>query len=124
LCFRAVLAIQRGEPDVTIALIQQSLTHIRSLQDKFAFVYALVPLALAAVLKGDPVWAARLLGARDAVAESTGAGIVDNAVQPLREHAEQQARAHLGPDGWARAYTAGRSASIDSLLKDIETARA
>ncbi|HEU4938558.1 MAG TPA: helix-turn-helix domain-containing protein [Vicinamibacterales bacterium] len=120
LCFRAVLALQRGEPDRAIALMHQSLTRIRALQDRFAFVYALVPLAMAAVLKGNHDWAARLLGARDAVAESTGAVIVDRAVEPLRETAEREARLHLAADGWARSYTAGRTASIDSLLQDIE----
>ena len=39
-------------------------------------MYTLVPLAAAAALKGDDAWAARILGARDAVAESTGATIV------------------------------------------------
>lgn len=29
----------------------------------------------------------------------------------------------LAPDRWVRAYAAGRSASIDSLMKDIDTAR-
>jgi hypothetical protein len=37
--------------------------------------------------------------------------------------AEREARAHLGPDRWARTYAAGQSASIDSLLKEIERAR-
>jgi hypothetical protein len=115
LCFRAVLAVHRGDADGAIALMQESLTHIRLLQDRFAFVYALVPLARAATLKGEHAWAARLLGARDAVAESTGATIVDHAVQRLRDDAEREARSHLGAGEWARAYAAGRIASIDSL---------
>ena len=77
---------------------------------------------MAAVLKGNHTWAARLLGARDAVAESTGAAIVDRAVQPRRERADHEARAHLGADRWDRAYASGRTASIDGLLKDIEDA--
>jgi hypothetical protein len=31
-------------------------------------------------------------------------------------------RAHLGPDRWALAHAAGRSTSIDALLKDIDSA--
>jgi non-specific serine/threonine protein kinase len=122
LCFQAVLAVQRGDADHAIALMRESLSHIRALHDKFAFVYALVPLAAAAVLQGDHAWAARLLGARDAVAESTGATIVDSGVQHLRVKAQAEARARLGPDGWAMAYAAGRTASIDSLLKDADVA--
>ena len=65
-------------PTEAIAFVRESLTHIRGLHDKFAFVYALVPLAAAAALKGDDAWAARILGARDAVTERTGATVADN----------------------------------------------
>jgi tetratricopeptide (TPR) repeat protein len=118
---RAVLAVRRGTPDQAIALARQSLTRIRELHDKFAFVYTLVPLAAAAVLKGDDAWAARIMGARDAVTERTGVTVVDNSVQDLREQAEREVRARLGPARWARAYAAGRRTSIDALLKDIES---
>jgi predicted ATPase/DNA-binding XRE family transcriptional regulator len=118
---RAILAVRRGDPDAAVALVRESLTHIRELHDRFEFVYALVPLAAAAVLKGDDAWAARILGARDAVTERTGATVVDKSVLDLREKAEREVRARLGPDRWARAYAAGRTTSIDSLLKDIDS---
>ncbi len=117
---RAILAVRRGNPDEAISLVRESVTRIRELHDKFEFVYAMVPLAAAAVLKGDDAWAARILGARDAVTESTGAAVVDKSVHDLREQAEQQVRARLGPDRWLRAYAAGRRTSIDSLLKEID----
>jgi hypothetical protein len=101
--------------------VRESLTRIREIQDRFAFVYALVPLAAAAVQKGDDAWAARILGARDAVTERTGVAVADKSVHDLREHTEREARARLGPARWARAYTAGRTSSIDSLLKDIDS---
>jgi ATP/maltotriose-dependent transcriptional regulator MalT len=59
---RAILAVRRGNADQAIAVVRESLTHVRELHDTFAFVYALVPLAAAAVLKGDDEWAARILG--------------------------------------------------------------
>jgi predicted ATPase/transcriptional regulator with XRE-family HTH domain len=117
---RAVLAVRRGNLDQAIALVRENLTRIRELHDKFAFVYTLVPLAAAVALKGDDAWAARILGARDAVIESTGITIVDLSVHDLREHAEREARARLGPDRWAEASAAGRKTSIDALLKDID----
>jgi predicted ATPase/DNA-binding XRE family transcriptional regulator len=120
LYIRAILAVRRGNPDQAIALVHESLTRIRQLHDKFAFVYALVPLAAAAVLKSDDAWAARILGARDAVTERTGATVVDKSVDDLREQAERDARTRLGPDRWATAYAAGRHTSIDALLKDID----
>ena len=116
---RAVLAVRRGDPDQAIALVRENLSRIRELHDKFAFVYTLVPLAAAVALKGDNVWAGRILGARDAVVERTGLTIVDRAVHDLRERAESAARARLGPDRWAEVYAAGRKTSIDALLNDI-----
>ena len=114
--------MRRGNRDHAIAFVRESLTRIRELHDRFAFVYTLVPLAAAAVLKGDAAWAARILGARDAVIERTGVPVVDTPVRDLREQAEREARARLGSDRWAQAYAAGRRASINGLLKDIDNA--
>ena len=123
LWMRALLAVRRGNPDEAIAWAHESLARIRALHDRYAFVYALVPLAAAAALKGNDVWAARILGVRDAVAERTGATLVDQFVHDVRAETEREVRARLGPHRWTRAYAAGRSTSIDRLLKDIETAR-
>jgi predicted ATPase/DNA-binding XRE family transcriptional regulator len=120
---RAVLTVGRGNADDTIALVREGFTRIRDLQDKYAFVHAMVPLATAAALKGDDAWAARVLGARDAVTERTGATAVVKLVLVLKERTERSVRARLGPDRWAQAYAAGRSASIDALLLDIDRAR-
>lgn len=117
---RAIVALRRGRSDQVIAVVRESLTHIRELHDRFAFVYTLVPLAAAAVLKGHDVWAARVLGAREAVIERTGVALVDIAVHDLRGQTEGAARARLGPDRWAAAYEEGRRSSIDDLLKDID----
>jgi predicted ATPase/DNA-binding XRE family transcriptional regulator len=119
---RAMLAVQRGSPDEAIAIVREALAETRKVQDKFAFVSALIPLAAAAALKGDDAWAARILGARDAVSERTGVAIVDKAVLELNERTEQAARVRLGPEKWARAYAAGRNASIDALITDIDRA--
>ena len=83
-------------------------------------VLALWVLLPAAVLLGDDTWAARIVGVRDAVTERTGVTVVDKSVHDLREHAERDARARLGPDRWARAHAAGRVASIDTLIDDID----
>ena len=117
---RATLAVKRANPEEAIGWVRESLTLFRQLHDRFAIVYALAPLAAAAVLKGDDLWTARILGARDAVTERTGATVVDKWVQALGEQAEREVRARLGPDRWARAYAAGRVTSIDSLITDID----
>jgi predicted ATPase/DNA-binding XRE family transcriptional regulator len=123
LYIRANLAVQRRQADAAIEYARKSLICSRELHDKFAFVYALTPLAAAAALKGDDAWAARVLGTRDAVTEQTGASSVDKSVRELRERTEQEVRGRLGSDRWAEEYAAGRRASIDSLLRDIEEAQ-
>jgi hypothetical protein len=41
-------------------------------------------------------------------------------VQDIGERAEQEARTRLGAEKFAKAFSAGRSASIDGLLNDID----
>jgi len=120
LYIHAIAAVQRGDADATIALVHESLLCSRRVRDRFAFVYALIPLAAAARLKGNDAWAAKLLGARDAMTERTGSTVSSHAIRRLREQVEQQAKARLGLSEWTRAYETGRTASIDSLLNDIE----
>jgi hypothetical protein len=122
LYIHAIVAVQRGDADATIALVHESLLCSRDVRDRFAFVYALVPLAAAARLKGKDAWAAKVLGTRDAITERTGATVSSNSVQQLRAQVEQEAQARLGLTEWARAYESGRTVSIDSLLHDIENA--
>ena len=119
---RAILAVRRGYPDDAISVARECLTNIRTLQDKWLLMYTLVPLAAAAALKGDDAWTARIVGARHAVMEATGAAPVDASVHDLEEAVEREARARLGPDRWAIAYAAGRRMTIDALLKDIDRA--
>jgi predicted ATPase/DNA-binding XRE family transcriptional regulator len=119
---RAVLAVRRGSLDEALGFVRESLTRVRELHDKFAFIYSLVPLAAVAKLKGDDAWAARILGARDVVAERTGAAVVDKSVHDLTEQAAREVRARLGPDRWAQAYAVGRRSSIDALLEDVDRA--
>ena len=48
------------------------------------------------------------------------ATIVLKMVHDLHADAARQVRARLGADRWAAAYAAGRKASIDSLLAEID----
>jgi predicted ATPase/DNA-binding XRE family transcriptional regulator len=119
----AILAVRRGYAHETIAIVRESLTLIRGLPDNHAFVFALGPLAAAAMLKGDEAWAARILGARDAATERTHATVVvRQSLDNLVGLEEREVRTRLGADRWAHAYESGRTASIDSLLNDIESA--
>src|SRR5262249_23664717 len=103
-----------------IALTRTSLVHIAAIHDRFVVVYALVPFAAAAALKGDDEWAARILGARDAVTEQSGSRVRDESVTDLRDQAERQVRNRLGADRWSRAYEAGRRTTICALIDEID----
>ena len=120
LYLRAIVAVQRRNADEAIGWVRESLACIRDLQDRYAFAYTLVPLVAAAVIKGDDAWAARIVGALDAVSERTGATVVLRMVHDLQVQSERGVRARLGPDRWAAAYAAGRQASFDALLEDID----
>jgi predicted ATPase/DNA-binding XRE family transcriptional regulator len=117
---RALLAVRQNRPDAAVAFIRDSLALIHALHDKFALVYALVPLAAAAQLAGDEAWAARILGTRDAVTERTGAMAAGRSVWDVQERIERAARMRLGERRWAREYDAGRRRSLESLLKEVE----
>ena len=116
---RATLAVRRGEADQAIALARSSLSRIRLLRDQFAFLYALLPLAGAAALKGKDAWVARILGARAAVAELSDAAIVDNYLRDRLATLERDSKARLGLERWMQAYTRGRTTPIDALSKDL-----
>ena len=121
---RALLAVRRRKPDAAIALVRESLTRLRDLQDKLSFVHAMAILAAAAALTSDDAWAARVLGAQDAVTERTGVTVADTSLGDIRQQVEHDVRARLGADRWAHAYAAGRKATIDALLNDIDRALA
>jgi hypothetical protein len=94
-------------------LLRESLTRIRELQDKFSFAYAMVALAAAAALKGDDAWAARVLGAGDAVTERSGATVVDKSVQDIREQGNGQSGPASDPiGGLTRIRRAGAPRSM------------
>jgi ATP/maltotriose-dependent transcriptional regulator MalT len=122
LYIHAIAAVQRGDADAAIAFVHESLLCSRHVRDRFAFVFALVPLAAAAEQKGLDILAAKALGARDAITERAGSTVVSHSLRQLRERVEQQAKVRLGLTTWTRAYETGRTASIDSLLNDIEHA--
>jgi tetratricopeptide (TPR) repeat protein len=122
LYIRILLALRRGNADVVFGLMRNSLIRVRESQDAFAVMYGLVALAAAAALKGDHAWVARILGAREAISERSGAILVDPLMQELHERVAREARAQLGPELWAQASAAGRKASVDAMLKEIDAA--
>jgi hypothetical protein len=46
--------------------------------------------------------------------------VAEQSLDELKAQAQRDALARLGPDRWATSYAAGRTTSIDALLKDID----
>ena len=120
LYLRALLAVRRGNSGEAFAFVRESLEHIRQLNDKFAFVHALVPLAAAAVPRATTSgrhgsWAHGMTSPN-----ARGPRLSTNRCMTSENEMEQDVRRRLGPDRWARAYAAGRRTSIDALMKDID----
>jgi predicted ATPase/DNA-binding XRE family transcriptional regulator len=120
LYLRAVVAVRRGDADRAIALTRANLVHTDAIHDQFIVVYALVPFAAAAALKGDDEWAARILGVRDAVATQGGSRVSDPSVTDLAQHAERDVRKRLGAERWARAFHVGQTSTIAALIDEID----
>ena len=59
----------------------------------------------------------------DAASRRVGAIVVDRSLDGLTELAEDGVRRRLGRERWARAFAAGATTSIDTLLQEIEVAR-
>jgi predicted ATPase/DNA-binding XRE family transcriptional regulator len=117
---RVLLTLERGSPDEVIALMRQSLRRVQQVQDRFAVVYGLVPLAAAAARKGEFALAAKVLGVREGLVERTGSTVVDPTMRGVREETERAGRARLGADRWTRAFAAGRRTRLTALLADID----
>ena len=123
LYLRAILAVRRGNPDEAIAWCVKASHRIRELHDKFAFVYALVPLAAAAALKGDDAWAARILGAAGRRHRTHGCDGCRSSRCTTSENRRNGRRAHASARSGGRGRTRrGAASSIDALLKDIDAA--
>ena len=123
LSISARTALRRGKADEAIALIRESSAAVAR--------FTTNSHSSSRSLRWPPPQPRRrrhgpheLLGTWDAVTERIGASAVDKTVRELRERTEREVRERLGPARWSGAYAAGHAASIDSLLKDIDSARA
>lgn len=109
------VARQRGDLIRAIALQQQALKRKWALGERRQIAITLEDIASIAGAAGQGERAACLLGAASVVRETIGAP------QPLperlaTEQAVAAARAALGEEGWAAAFTAGRALSLEQAF--------
>jgi DNA-binding CsgD family transcriptional regulator len=109
-----VVAAQ-GEVEKARALYQQSLTHLREIDNKEFIPACLEGWASVVTAQGEPGWAARLWGAAEALREAIGTPLppVERADY---ERATTAACTHLGEEAFTTAWAKGRTMTPEQAL--------
>jgi hypothetical protein len=112
----SIIRLSCGEVGPAERLARESLALFRELHDALGYVEALVSLAGSAVAQGRTDRAAQLVGAADAVRESTGMAPL-RGLQQVRDASAAGARAALGESAFAAAYEAGQAMPLEHALE-------
>ena len=117
----AAVALDAGEIARPLAILGESLDLLGPTGDRYLLVNAIEMTARAVLAGGEPVAAARLLGAAAAQREAVGAPR-----SPSKDAAYQRlldlARATLGTSAFTKAWEAGAVLSLDRVLTEAATA--
>jgi predicted ATPase/class 3 adenylate cyclase/DNA-binding CsgD family transcriptional regulator len=109
-----VLALQ-GEGEVARALYQESLALLHKIGDKESIAACLEGLGAVGAVQGQPAWAARLLGAAEALRQHIGAPLPP-VYRNDYEQAVTAARSALGEKAFASAWAEGRIMTPEQAL--------
>jgi predicted ATPase/class 3 adenylate cyclase len=117
----ADLAVKRRDLGTARTLLEEALGLYRDLQSERGFAYVFDNLGSLALSGQQAERAARLFGAAEALRTSTGAAMLP-AEASQREGEVTLAMESLGPDGYTRAFEAGRAMlladAIDYALEE------
>jgi len=105
-----------GKPERAKAQFEENLTLSKELDDKATITTSLEGLACVAGANGEPLRAAKLFGAAEALMEATGYrfGAQESAmVEPYRA----SARSRLDEAGWDEALAEGRAMSMEAAIE-------
>jgi predicted ATPase len=123
LCILGQLARQGGDLTTAMTLQRQGLALARALGDPYRIAETLEYLVNLVGTRGQGEQAALLLGAAAALRESIGAP-QPSVERALNEQEVAEARAALGEEAWAAAYTAGRALPLEEAIAEaLESAR-
>jgi predicted ATPase len=111
------VVLAQGDAARASALFAESLTLCRDSRDKVDIPMALVGLAGVARSQGQPERAARLLGAAEALSDTSGAyrGLAGGFIV---EHTTTAVRAQLDEAAFAAAWAAGRAISLEAAIAE------
>jgi predicted ATPase/DNA-binding CsgD family transcriptional regulator len=109
----------RGDHESAAGLLEESLSVLRGSGDKFCLAYGIFGLAAVAAAREEPVCAARLWGAAEALREEIG--VVSLTQWELDaynyEGRVSAARSMLGDEGaWEAAFAQGRAMSVEEAV--------
>jgi predicted ATPase/class 3 adenylate cyclase len=112
----ALVARAQGNYDESEQLFHETLLVSSELKDQWVMPRALGGLAGAAVLAAHYERAARLFGATAAMREVSGTGEAARSFRVVYERDEAAARAALGDETFAAAWSAGRAMSLEHVV--------
>jgi hypothetical protein len=117
---RAHAAFGADRRPEALALAAAALAHWTALKDQAAVALSLDAIA-AGIAAQQPETAAKLLGAADELRTSAG-GSVDSFELALRERAEREVTARLGPAALAEGLARGRATPFEQITSEAKQA--
>jgi len=113
------LSAVEGDAAAAQACYEESLAVAREMGFKRVIPAGLEGLAVVVATQGEPVWAARLWGAAEALRETIGAPLPP-VYRTEYEHAVAAAGTHLGERAFTTAWAEGRTMTPEQVLAMLE----
>jgi len=111
----AKVVAAQGDNEAARALHEESIAVARKAGDRVNIAFGLEGLGTAVAAQGKHVWAARLLGAAEALRQAIGAPLPP-VERPSYESAVATTRDHLGEQAFIAAWNEGRKMTLEQVL--------
>ena len=105
----------RGDLVTARALLEEGLAILRALNDKWFIAFCLEELASVVMAQGEPVWAARLWGAADALRDTVGLPLPP-VFRADYERSVAAARTRIGEKAFTAAWAEGRTMAPEHVF--------
>jgi hypothetical protein len=115
----AGLAIMAGRPAEAVGPLRQACRVFVAYREYYALASAFFALMCAEADLGDPIRAARLLGAAEVISERIGPNMNSWLYQPFRARGASVTRSDLGEADFFSEVAIGRTMSPDEVVADL-----
>jgi predicted ATPase/class 3 adenylate cyclase/DNA-binding CsgD family transcriptional regulator len=109
------IAAHRGDLATARALLEEGLAILRASSDNWFIAFCLEELASVVTAQGEPVWAARLWGAAEALRDTVGLPLPP-VFRADYERSVAAARAQLGDKAFTTAWAEGRTMTPEQVF--------